>query len=124
MPVLNLTPSDIKRGKLVKPGWYEVLITKLEVKPSSKGDGSDVYWIHLTIQSGDYKDVPLIDFISEKAAGTAIPLLTACGAEINEETGASIDLDSIVGKKVMAKIEPGDVKGKTQNQVQDYRAAA
>lgn len=121
MAVLSLTKKDILRSKIVKPGWQPVLVTKVAQEPAkSDGGASQNHVLDFEITEGEFAGVPLRSWISEKAPGTGMSYLRACGFTISEE-GGDFDLDKTKGKKLMAHVETVEYKGNFQNSVTDFR---
>jgi hypothetical protein len=121
MAVLHLTQKDILRSKIITPGWVPIVVLRVSTEPAKSDGGQSMNnIIDMEVEEGEFAQVPLRLFISEKAAGTGMPYLRACGFEIGEE-GGDFDLDRTTGMKLLAKVETGQYKGSFQNNVMDFR---
>jgi len=119
--LFQFTEEDIARDKLVSPGWYDVICTKVENKPA-KTDGSNNCWITWKGSSGDANMVEVAECLNEKFAPNAKKLISALTGE-PVKPGVAYKLDeSLVGRdSLQAFIAPGDVNGVTRNTIKDYR---
>lgn len=123
MPAVRFTKEDFLAGKVVKPGYYHSLVKNVTTKPAKK-DQSDVYNIQLRIvESGDYKGVPLTDYISEKAVGTAIPYIKACNGGKEPAPDESYLLENGVNKILKVLVGNSLYNGKITNTINDYLPA-
>jgi hypothetical protein len=122
---MRITADDLKRGVIVDPNWYPVVVKTLEIKPS-KGDGSTNWNYKMEILQGKNKDgkelqgVVVYRLFNEKAMGFAVPFVEACGQKVNAE-GAEIDPNFPIGKKLMVYIKNREYEGRLQNEVADFR---
>jgi hypothetical protein len=122
---MRITAEDLKRGLIVDPNWYPVVVKSVEVKPS-KGDGSTNWNYKLEILSGkskdgkDYAGAMVYRLFNEKAMGFAIPFVEACGQKVGAE-GAEIDPNFPIGKKLMVYVKNREYEGRMQNEVADFR---
>lgn len=121
---MNITPTDVKSQKLVRPGWYTVEIK--DVKSELASDKQS-YNTRVDVEGvdGDASGVPIPTWFSEKFAQGAIPFVKATGGRVTEEEGVDPDYDFElqIGKKVMAHIVTS--RGKTgtdkpRNQIDDW----
>lgn len=122
MGKLTIKPSDIKAGKIVKPGWHVLEITDYVEEPNKAKDANNHVFDFLG-QDADTKDVPFKIWISEKApAILGVPLAKALGQQINEDEGITLDFqkDALVGKKVKANIVTGSYMNKPKNEIIDF----
>lgn len=123
MPVVRFSNEDFLAGKVMKPGLYHALVKNIPTKPA-KSDGSDVYHVQLkVVQPGDYLGVPLADYISEKAQGTAINLVKACNGGIQPNADENYELMNAVGKVIKVQVSNSLYNGKVKNDVVDYLPA-
>lgn len=123
MPPVRFSKEDFLAGKVVKPGYYHTLVKNVVTKPAKK-DQSDVYNIQMRIvQPGDYLGVPLTDYISEKAVGTAIPYVRACNNGKDPNPDESYELANGVGKILKVLIGNDLYGGKITNTINDYQPA-
>lgn len=122
---LNVTPQDMKASKIVKPGWHILEITENVTKPNKEGDAMNVEFSFVGAE-GDAKDVPFKYWLSEKAPGFSIQLLTALGFKLSETEANTIDIKDgqFKGRKVKAKIEIGMYNNRKQNQISEFAPAA
>jgi hypothetical protein len=119
VPRFNITPKDVKRSKIVKPGWYNALVEDVKEEAAKSGDSNNVV-VDMVGQEGDATNVPFRVWFSEKAPGMAIPFIKACGGKIDEDKGGDFEFSAAKGKRVKIKVSTGEYKGKPQNQIDDY----
>ena len=123
MPVVRFSNEDFLAGKVVKPGYHHALVKNIITKPAKK-DGSDVHNIQLKIvEPGDYLGVPLTDYISEKAMGTAIPFVKACNDGNEPKADENYELANGVGKVIKVHISNTLFEGKVKNTIDGYDVA-
>ena len=118
MARVTFTQEDILRSKLVKPGWYPVLVSKF-TEDTAGTDGSALFVYELKIESGSYKDVPLRFQVSEKALGMGIEFVEACGFAV--VAGQPMELEKCLGKHIDAFVQRGEYKFKGNNQAVSFR---
>lgn len=123
MPVVRFSNEDFLAGKVVKPSLYHVLIKSITTQPA-KTDGSAVHKVSVKIvQPGDFFGVPLQDYISEKAEGTAIPFVKACNGGVAPNADQNYELNNGVGMVIRAQVQNGLFQGKVKNEIVDYQPA-
>ena len=104
----QISKSDMLRGKEVKPGVYLLTIKSLDQKPSKSDQSSMVIHVHMVFEGGEYNEVPITHYISEKAPGMAVPFLEAVFGQKFPEDGVLITpemLNKLPGRKVKAAIK-------------------
>jgi len=119
MVLLKLTKSDLKAGKVVKPGRYRGKITEVQIKPA-KTDGSTNYTVISVGTEGQAADVRFQDVYSEKYLGRFRPLLEALGTELPDDDDFPIDTDALVGREVGLDINNEMYKGQLRNRINGY----
>lgn len=125
-----LTPDDLKKGDLVKPGWYpaeithydEAIVKGSEQKPS---DGSTQCIFKFKIIDGEFKGVsPQVQF-NEKALGFGKELWKALEFPFDPQKGYKLGtalFEKTVGSKLEIYIKRGKGQtGKEFNEVAGYR---
>lgn len=123
MPVVRFTNEDFLAGKVIKPGLYHILVKNVTTKPA-KTDQSAVHNIQCkVVQPGDYFGVPVTDYISEKAEGTAIPFVRACLNGTEPKAGENYELANGIGQVIRAQISNNLYNGKVTNNITDYLPA-
>lgn len=102
---LNITPDDVKRNKLIKPGWFNFRITEVKEEPAADKQSVNIV-IDLEGLEGDSLGVPVRHWFNEKAPGFAIPFVKATGGRVTEEEGIDPNYDFAAqkGKVVKAKV--------------------
>jgi hypothetical protein len=117
---MHITPSDVKRSKIIKPGWYHFKINKVVDEPSKAGDSVNTV-VDVEGLEGDAAGVPIKIWFSEKAPSFAIPFIKANGGSVSEETGSDYDMATAQGNVVRCKVEtqPG-LNGRPQNMIADW----
>lgn len=122
MPLpVRFTKDDFLMGKVIKPGHYHALISNIIVKPA-KSDGSNVYNINCKIvQPGEFKGVPVIDYMSEKAMGMGgIRFVRAANGGTEPSPEQTYDFDNAKGKIVKIHISNNLYNGRVTNTIDDY----
>jgi hypothetical protein len=124
---VEFSQDDLRRGELIDPDWYRVLITSVEPAVSKDG-GSTNYNLKGTIiknaSNGDEKyngyPAPHWNFNS-KAMGFAQGYFKALGLEL--EAGKRYDLEYGVNKELDVMIENDQFQGRMVNRINHkYRA--
>ncbi len=122
MAKLSISKADILRTKLVKPGWHPIVVKKTSYEPAKSDGGASMnHVIDHEVTEGDFAGVPLRDWINEKAPGTGLPYLRACGFKVTDE-GGDFAIENTVNKKLMVRIENQERGGRFVNACMDYRA--
>ena len=118
---LNVTPEDMKASKIVKPGWNVLEVTDNVTKPNKEGDAMNVEFSFVG-RGGDADGVPFKYWLSEKAPGFSVALLTALGFKLSETEANTVELKDgqFKGKRVKAKIETGTYNNRKQNQISEF----
>lgn len=121
---MNITPADVKRSKIIQPGWYPFLITDIKEEPSADKKSVNVV-LDLEGKEGDAEGVPVKHWFSEKAPGFAIPFVRATGGRVTEEEGIDPNYDFAAqrGKVVMGHVITSRGKDGTQpprNSIDDW----
>ena len=120
MPLtFTVTREDMLRGKVLEPGWYKAVISKVSQEPAST-DGSTNTIIDFTVTEGQFKDTPLKRYFSEKAPGFIVPFLVACGAPVGE-AGGTFDIEKCKGKVIMIYVANDMYNNRPTNKVEDFR---
>jgi len=119
----QVSASDVKRSKLIKPGWYLFSVVDVRVEKAKDGQSNNIV-IDLVGKEGDAKDVPVRTWISEKAPGLAVPAIKAFGGDVSEETGADFDFEGIRGMDARLLIETGEYEGRKNNSIKDWAPAS
>jgi hypothetical protein len=116
MPLINVTPADLKKLELIESNWYGAEIVRvMPAKASDKGD------------SVNYP----IDFLIEKTGGKEIPvlfntkLIGKIGALVEAVTGkkfdgGQFDTDTLLNKKVDVKVGARIWEGNMLNEITAY----
>jgi hypothetical protein len=120
----TVTPDDLKRGDLVDPGWYHVVISDYSEK-DAKTDKSTNCFFTFKIQDGPFKGVQPRTMFNEKALGFGKALWATLGFPFDKDKG--YDLSSDLFKQTPgAHLEIYVTRGKSENgnefnDVKDYR---
>jgi hypothetical protein len=125
MGKLSIKPSDLKAGKIVKPGWHVVEIIDY-VEELNKNKDANNHVFDFVGVSAEVNGVPFKIWISEKApAILGAPLIKALGQQVNDDEGIVIDFqkDNLVGKKVKANIITGSYNNRPKNEITDFAPA-
>lgn len=117
----RVTPEDLVRGKVLKPGWYPATIKGFSEK-AAKTDGSTNFVFEFTVDGPeDCQGVVLMRTFSEKAPGMMVPLLEAAGAKIDPKSTNTFDLDALVGRQIQVYNNNREYEGRIRNDVTDFR---
>jgi len=102
---LNITPTDVKAQKLVRPGWYNVKVVEVKEELAKDKESTNIV-VDIVGLEGDADGVPVKNWFSEKFPQGGISFVKACGGQVSEETGVdpSFDWERQVGKTVKAHI--------------------
>lgn len=119
----QVTPADVKRSKVLKPGWYLTKVTKVNLEDSKDGQSKNIV-VDLEGLEGDSLGVPFKTWISEKAPGLAVPIIKAFGGAVSEDTGADFDFASIQDQTVRVEIITDKYQGRPQNKINDWAPAS
>ena len=119
----QVTPQDVKRSKIVRPGWYLAKVTKVALEDAKDGQSKNIV-IDLEGMESDVMGVPFKTWISEKAPGLAVPVIKAFGGKVTEEEGSDFDFDTIVGKTVRIEIITDKWQGRPTNKINDWAPTA
>lgn len=120
---LDFTQEDIDRGKVVKPDFYVVNITEIEMRMSKDGQSQN-YFLKGQIEksmtggSEEFKGIPTPHWMfNSKAKGFIVSFLKD-GFGIEVAPGKRIDFDALQGQKVGVFIGNKDFEGRFVNDLQ------
>jgi hypothetical protein len=125
MPLLTITPEEIKRRKIVKLGWYHMRCKDVRFEKSRDKDSYNHIFDFVGIE-GDAKDVPFMVFVPEKYPDMGIGLVEAfLGKKLDEDSGlADFDPRNIKGVILRGHVNPAkDSKGNMRNQIDEWAPA-
>lgn len=118
----QVSPQDVKRSKIVRPGYYLAKVTKVELADAKDGQSKNIV-IDLEGQEGEALNVPFKTWVSEKAPGLAVPIIKAFGGQVSEAEGADFDFEAIVGQMVRIEIITDKYQGRPTNKINDWAPA-
>jgi hypothetical protein len=123
---IKLDFSNVKDGftKVNKPGTYTVKITKVEAKKGKNSGKPYLNW-ELQILEGEFKDSKLWykTSLQPQALFNLRDFLTAAGIDVPKKV-VSIDLDSVIGRVVAAKVKEEEYKGEVKYNVNEVVEAS
>ena len=123
--MISLDFSGVEDGfkNVEKPGKYNVKITKVEAKKGKDSGKPYLNW-ELQVLDGEYKGARLwyITSLSPQALFNLRNLLTAAGIEVPKSM-VKIDLDSVIGRIVTAKVIMETYNGEERPKVKEVIAA-
>jgi hypothetical protein len=125
MALLTITPSEIKRRKIIKLGWYHIKCTDVRFEKSKDKDAYNHIFDFIGLEN-ESKEVPLMLFVPEKYPDMGIPMIEAfLGKKLDEETGLNnFDPRNVKGAILYAHINPGkDAKGTMRNNIDEWAPA-
>ena len=123
MPRLSLTPQDVLRSKILKPGIYTFEVSAVNEETNKAGDAQNIVVDFVGVE-GMAQGVPVRVWFSEKAPGMAVPFIKALGGSVSETESTSFEFAQATGRKVRLQIENEKYMGKLQNTVAGYAPVA
>lgn len=118
----QVTPQDVKRSKIVRPGWYLAKVTKVALEDAKDGQSKNIV-LDLEGLEGEATGVPFKTWVSEKAPGLAVPIIRAFGGQVSEETGSDFDFEACMGQTVRIEIITDKYQGRPNNKINDWAPA-
>lgn len=118
---LKFTEEGLKRGTVVKPGWYVLDIKNIEEKPAgsdAKRPGSMNWSVELSIVGGDFNGVPLYKTFNEYGDGFAAPYFKSLG--VNVAAGVEVDFHATKGKRLRGYVKNRLYNNNMINDVVDF----
>jgi len=119
----QVTPQDVKRSKIIRPGYYLCKVTDVKLESAKDGKSNNIV-IDLEGLEGDALGVPFRYWDSEKAPGLAVPIIKAFGGAVSEDTGAEFDFSTIKGMQVRVEILTDKYEGRPTNKINDWAPAS
>lgn len=122
MPLLTITPEEIKRRKIVKAGWYHLRCKDVRFEKSRDKEAYNHIFDFVGLE-GDAKDVPFMVFVPERYPEMGIGLVEAFLAKKLDESSGLSDFDprNIKGAILRGHVTPGkDAKGNMRNQLDEW----
>jgi len=118
--LIEFSNDDMLRGKIVEPAWYEMEITDVVSKISSKGDSTNYVVTGRVVKNSDdgsdkFAGVPVTWNFNSKAKGFMVGYFNALGIEVG--AGRPSNLGATVGERLDVYVEPGEYENKVRNQV-------
>lgn len=120
MPIVEFSEDDLKRGIIVQPAWYRMLIMEVGEKPSKDG-GSTNYPVEGKIvknaENGDltFQGVLITWMFNSKAMGFSRGFLEALGVSV--EARKRYDLANAKGMEIEVFVENDTYEGRLVNRV-------
>jgi hypothetical protein len=108
---MTFTLDDVKASKLIKPGWFPVLLKEFTSEINSKKDAmNEVLDAEIADRESEFFGTPIKHWFSEKGVrmpGGAVSFARAFNPKASDEEIAKegIDYDSKRGLYIYAKIE-------------------
>jgi len=117
----NISPEDVAKSQLVKPGWHPTEISEVEIV-QAKDKGSMNVRYTFKIFAGEYKGTEnRFVYFNEKLPELMAPLIDALGYPKNAEGGYNFTINNnLVGKKFNAFWQRGVYEDKPINKVTEY----
>lgn len=109
MPIkFTITDDDVRRSRLVKPGWYPTLISDVNLELSSKRDSNNVVLDgELADKTSEFYRVPFKHWLNEKGKnfpGGMVSFATAMmGGKMPDQKLTEVDFETAKGKFYYAK---------------------
>jgi hypothetical protein len=119
---MKITREDFLKGKLLTPGWYNVLVAEIETGLSKKGDSTNYTIQFKILDDGPFKDCIVTKTFNEKAPGVAIPFFSAvAGKEI--EPDKDYDFEQTKNRKIALLVGNDTYNNRMVNAAMDFRPA-
>jgi hypothetical protein len=125
--MITISKSELAKGIPIPQGWKEFNLTEVVAKPSK--DGGSVNYFVLHALKDDVNGRVIQHNFNSKALSMMAPFIAAlAGKTVNEViTGMDsgeiqFDLESVVGKTVLGKVEPQEYQGRILSKVTDWAA--
>ena len=125
MAVINFSAADVLRGKLLEAGWYSFQVARIDGPKPSAGKDSMNYEVILSLidKNADLNGKELIARGNSKAISMMIPMIVAAQgksmSDIKPEA-FQVDLDSLVGCKLDAKVVVKPYEGQLKNEFESF----
>ena len=119
MAKFKITPEDMKRGTVLAPGWYPVVINDVHDEPAGT-DGSTNTIVEMSTTGEKFPGVPLKRYFNEKSPSFAIDYIQAVGGTLGE-AGGEFNLEAGKGRKCEVYVANEMYKGRMQNRVEGFR---
>ena len=127
--MITVTPKDALRAKVLQPGW-QICVVENYTQKQANTDGSTLHTYEIVVDEGQYKGVPLNDFVvSEKAIGMGKNFFIACGMPVElwnkAEKGEAVQFDeqAPVGKRLKVMVKPEAYQNRMLNKATDFLPA-
>lgn len=118
---VSITPEDMLKTRVVT-GKTKIPVEIIKVKEeTAKDKASTNYVFDYKAIGGEYIGVQFKSYFSEKWMPGLIPVLRACGAQVDEKKGiAGVNLEACQGKKIILTVQPKTFEGRQMNEVVDW----
>jgi hypothetical protein len=121
---LTITPADVKRAKLVPPGWYVSEVSEVKREPNKAGDSVN-FVVDFLGKEGAADGAMARVWFTEKAPGFALAFAEAIlGQKIDENTGVDFEFDTAKGRKLKCLWDQSEYEGRKSNTIKDYAPIA
>lgn len=117
---VQFTPADIKANKLLTPGKYGFVLESVEAR-KQKDTGQTVYWTGFKGFTGEADGVPVRRAYTEEYKQYLQALISkGFGVEMDEDSGAEFDIESLIGRKILLYIKRGKYNGQDNNEIEGF----
>lgn len=103
--LMKFSADDLNAGKLPTPGWYEVVVEKIEEKPSKDAQSINAWIKGKIVKNADTGSTefagvptPFLWMVNSKAPFSLVPMIRALGVE--PKAGQEANTDALVGKRL------------------------
>ena len=124
MPLLNFTPADIQKSKLLEDGWYGLIVKDCsEWTPSKDGKSLNIT-INFVVEGQNEKEIPYI--INNTGLGFHVGLCAALlGVPIKQiqedpKILTSFNTDTTPGQKIDGHVIVDNYQGRNNNKVSAF----
>lgn len=127
MSIINFTPGDVLRSRVLDQGWASFVISSVTYQQNKEKDAMNWKVIFTLIDKSPELDGKVIErYFSDKAPSMMLPLIYAARGikmvdkmkEIPE--GFAFDTEELVGKKVDGNVKQDTYQGNINNKLEEY----
>jgi len=120
-----VTPEDLKRGDLLKPGWYPASFYEYNEKEAGTDKSTNII-LTFRVEDGRNDGVRPSSLFNEKALGFGKNCWLALGIPYDSEKGFALN-DGVIRDKIGTKLQIYVERGKSEktgnefNKIADYK---
>lgn len=124
MPRLTINPDDIRRAKIVKPGWYPTLLKAVTEEPNAARTGTNIVWdVECADDKSEFYEVPAKLWFPDSFPQSSVALVKAFNPKLDEKAVHDIEFADFTGLYIYGKWATNRGKDGTappRNTVEDW----